>query len=221
MNILAFDTATEACSAAFHRSDGAVFSRFQIAPRQHQRLLPEMLSDLFEEAGAAKSDLDYCAFGNGPGAFTGIRIAAALAQGIGTALDIPLLPVSTLAVLAQTALDRHPHDQVLVALDARMDEIYWSVYRRNGDGLADRVGDEQLTNIQGVQVSPDIEAGMGHGWLQALREKHRFPIDADLLPDATALLKLAKSRADMGLAVAAGDITINYLRNQVAEKKRN
>ncbi len=107
MNILALDSSTEACSAALLREDGEVFARFEIAPRQHTRLLPQMMNQVLGESGVEKSLLTHCAFANGPGAFTGIRIAAAQAQGIGIGLGIPLLPVSTLATLAQVSLDRY------------------------------------------------------------------------------------------------------------------
>ncbi len=137
VNILALDTATEACSAALLREDGCVFSEFEIAPRQHTRLLPRMMDAVIAAAAIDKRQLTHCAFSNGPGAFTGIRIAAAQAQGIGIALGIPLVPVSTLAVLAQVAFDRGEAERVLVALDARMQEVYWAVYNRDASGLAE------------------------------------------------------------------------------------
>ena len=76
MNILAIDSATEACSAALLRADGEVFSEFEIAPRQHMRLLPQMMERVLAAGSVAKHSLTHCAFSNGPGAFTGIRIAA-------------------------------------------------------------------------------------------------------------------------------------------------
>jgi len=143
VNILAIDSATEACSVALLREDGKVFGEFEIAPRGHNRLLPEMMRRVLSQAALKKSMLSHCAFSNGPGAFTGIRIAAAQAQGIGVGLNIPLIPVSTLAVLAQTSFDRYPHNSVLVALDARMQEIYWALYRRDQRGCACLSGSER------------------------------------------------------------------------------
>jgi tRNA threonylcarbamoyladenosine biosynthesis protein TsaB len=90
VNILAIDSATEACSVALLRADGKVFGEFEIAPREHMRLLPEMMRRVLVESAVSKSMLSHCAFSNGPGAFTGIRIGAAQAQGIGVGLDIPL-----------------------------------------------------------------------------------------------------------------------------------
>ena len=218
MNILAIDTSTEACSAALLRADGAIFHEFEIAPRRHMRLLPEMMDRVMSASGLQKSMLTHCAFGNGPGSFTGIRIAAAQAQGIALALNIPLVPISTLAVLAQVCLDRTDYDTTLVALDARMQELYWAVYHRGGEGCAELVGSERLSSLSEVVIDSTIEYGAGHGWLDALRDAARFPVNSGLLPDARSLLKLAKKAIDRGLVVDADRISINYLRNQVAEK---
>ena len=218
MNILAIDSATEACSVALLREDGERFDEFEIAPRQHTRLLPEMMQRVLAKSAVAKSMLSHCAFSNGPGAFTGIRIGAAQAQGIGVGLDIPLLPISTLAVLAQTCFDRHPYNNALVALDARMQEIYWAIYHRDEHGCASLSGSEQLSTAADMRCDASVECGAGHGWLAELRSAVAIPIDEALLPDARSLLSLAKQAVDQHCAVAAGDISINYLRNRVAEK---
>jgi tRNA threonylcarbamoyladenosine biosynthesis protein TsaB len=220
VNILAIDSATEACSVALLREDGKVFGEFEIAPRGHNRLLPEMMRRVLAQAALKKSMLSHCAFSNGPGAFTGIRIAAAQAQGIGVGLNIPLIPVSTLAVLAQTSFDRYPHNSVLVALDARMQEIYWALYRRDQQGCACLSGSERLTAADAVVYDNAVESGAGHGWLAGLHPVTTMPVDETLLPDARSLLRLASQAVSQQLMVAAGDITINYLRNRVAEKAR-
>ena len=90
MIIVALDTSTEACSAALQGRDGEIFAEFELAPRQHNRLLPAMLERLLEAAGLERAEITHCAFANGPGAFTGIRIAAAQAQGIGLALGMAM-----------------------------------------------------------------------------------------------------------------------------------
>ena len=224
MNILAIDSSTEACSAALLRDDGEVFSEFEVAPRQHTRLLPRMMDAVLGAGGCSREAITHCAFANGPGAFTGIRISASIAQGIGIALDIPLAPISTLAVLAQANFDRHPGDSVLVALDARMSEVYWALYRRNGDGLANLQGQERLNRIDDVFVDSMPDRGAGHGWSvgypawKAWCDDHPTGIDADLLPDARALVKLARRAVAEGQTAAAADIRINYLRNEVADK---
>jgi tRNA threonylcarbamoyladenosine biosynthesis protein TsaB len=221
VNILAIDTSTEACSAALLRDDGAIFSEFEVAPRQHMRLLPVMMDAVLSASSIPRQSISHCAFTNGPGSFTGIRIATAQAQGVGIALGIPLLPVSTLAVLAQVCLDQNEHSNTLVALDARMQEIYWAKYHRDSDGCARLAGTEQLSAVGDIDIDASIECGAGHGWLDEMRESVDFPVDVNLLPTARSLLKLAKKAIDQGLAVDARQVGINYLRNQVAEKARS
>jgi tRNA threonylcarbamoyladenosine biosynthesis protein TsaB len=218
VNILAIDSSTEACSAALYREDDRIFDRFEIAPRQHARLLPAMMAEVVEAAGLKKTDISHCAFANGPGAFTGIRIAAAQAQGIGIALGIPLLPVSTLAVLAQVALDRHACHRPLAALDARMDEIYWALYERDAAGLARLCGRERLDRAADIEIDAAADFGIGHGWVDALRPRAVFELAPELLPDARSLARLAVPAARGGQGVDAAAVSINYLRNRVAEK---
>jgi len=183
-----------------------------------------MMDAVLATAGIPKKSITHCAFANGPGAFTGIRIAASQAQGVGLALDIPLLPVSTLAVLAQTSLDKFSTNKILVALDARMAEIYWAVYCRDYQGLATLAGVEALTAVDDVDINDDIECAVGHGWavsgMPDLAGKS-CSVDIELLPDARSLLKLAREVAKQDRGVAADRISINYLRNQVAEKAKN
>jgi len=221
VNILAIDSATEACSAALLREDGAVFAEFEIAPRQHASLVPEMIQRILADAGLSRAQLSYCAFSNGPGAFTGIRIAAAQAQGIGIGLGIPLVPVSTLALLAQTCFDRYAHQSTLAALDARMQEIYWGRYMRGDDGCAQLVGAERLGSAAQLLAEAPSGSGVGHGWLEELRAQVTQPIDAQMLPDARSLLRLAERAVGLNLSCGPGEIEINYLRNRVAEKARS
>jgi len=209
VNILAIDTSTEACSAALLRDDGQIFSEFEIAPRQHTRLLPKMMDSVLKASSLSKQALTHCAFANGPGAFTGIRIAAATAQGIGIGLGIPVIQISTLATVAQACLLKYTVDNTLVALDARMGEVYWAWYKRDKLGLAALHGTEKLTKLEDVILDPA-----------------RFPdcsnikIDSELLPDASALSILAKQAVFENHYVSAENTSINYLRNRVAEKPR-
>ena len=218
MNILALDTSTEACSAALLREDGDLFAEFEIAPRQHNRLLPGMMDCVLERAGLSRSSITHCAFTNGPGAFTGIRIAAAQAQGIGIALGIPLLPVSTLAVLAQLAVERYGCQRPLAALDARMGEIYWGVYRRDASGLVRLHGQEGLDTASALRIDAAIDFGIGHGWNEELGKRAGFELAPELLPDARHLLRLAADMAASGCGQTAGTVSLNYLRNRVADK---
>src|SRR5690554_7950444 len=100
MKLLAIDTATEACSVAL-LVDGQVFDRYAVIPRLHARQLLPMVQQVLDEAGTGLAAVDAIAFGQGPGAFTGLRIAAGVVQGLAFALDKPVLPVSSLAAIAQ------------------------------------------------------------------------------------------------------------------------
>ena len=152
MKLLAFETATEACSVAVY-VDGEVLERFELAPRRHAELALPWADGLLAEAGVAKSQLDAIAVGRGPGAFTGVRLAVALAQGIALALDRPVLPVSTLAALAASATG----DRILAAIDARMGEVYLGVFERR-DG-------EVLSVAEELVVRPDLaDLPAGESW---------------------------------------------------------
>ena len=126
--ILAVETATDACSAALF-IDGAVSERFEVAPRRHTDLILPMIAQLLADAELRAQDLDAVAFGAGPGSFTGVRIATSIAQGIALAHDLPVIPLSCLAILAVGGARTHACTTVVPMMDARKQELYWAVYR--------------------------------------------------------------------------------------------
>lgn len=228
MKLLAFDTATEACSAALYL-DGEVRERYEVAPRGHARLLLPMIEALLAEAQMTLAQLDALAFGRGPGSFTGVRIAAGVAQGIAFGARLPVVPVSTLDALACAALQQTDADHVLAAIDARMAEIYWAAYRRTALGLPERLGDEQVTAAAQVSLAAGIAAaaswcGTGTGWGVAgavLRERLDAPVPivlAEALPRAAHIAILGAQAVERGETVSAGQALPVYLRNQVAVK---
>jgi tRNA threonylcarbamoyladenosine biosynthesis protein TsaB len=164
MQLLAIDTATEACSAAL-LLNGEVRERFTVQPRRHGALLLEMMDALLAEAGLRPADLDGLAFSRGPGAFTGVRIAVGVAQGVAFGADLPLVPVSTLAALAQGGFRRTGARRLLPAFDARMDELYWGVYEIGADGLAAQRAAEQVAAAEAVELPEGAGwFGLGSGW---------------------------------------------------------
>ncbi len=220
--LLALDTATEACSVALLH-DGRVLSHYDGIPRLHaQRLLP-MIQNLLDEAGLAASALDAIAFGRGPGAFTGVRIAIGVVQGLAFSLQRPVLPVSDLAVLAQRAHREHGAQQVAAAIDARMDEVYWGCYALQ-DGLMQAVGDEAVLPPESVALPAQAAGewfGAGTGWGYA--ERLAVPLtqyDATLLPHAEDLLALARGAWQRGEALDAEQAQPVYLRDNVATPKK-
>ncbi|MGR8922068.1 MAG: tRNA (adenosine(37)-N6)-threonylcarbamoyltransferase complex dimerization subunit type 1 TsaB, partial [Gammaproteobacteria bacterium] len=126
MNLLALETATSACSVALSTADACV-GRHAIVEQRHTECLFEMIDETLAEAGVARTALDAVAFGIGPGSFTGVRVAAATAQGIAAARNLPVVGISTLAVLAATATGAEG-GAVLAALDARRGEVYVAAY---------------------------------------------------------------------------------------------
>ena len=219
--LLALDTATEACSVALLH-DGKVTSHYEVIPRLHaQKLLP-MIKDLLAEAGVELSAVDAIAFGRGPGAFTGVRIAIGVVQGLAFALERPVLPISNLAVLAQRAFREHGATQVASAIDARMDEVYWGCYR-------EQAGEMCLAGVEAV-LPPEVAAlpvdasgewfGAGTGWGYAERLSLKpYAMGAGMLPHAEDLLTLARFAWARGEAIRADDAQPVYLRDKVATPK--
>jgi tRNA threonylcarbamoyladenosine biosynthesis protein TsaB len=222
LNIIAIETSTEACSVALLRKDGALFSEFAITPREHTRYLPEMLNSVYKQAGIHRNQTNAVAYASGPGAFTGVRIAAATAQGLAIGFNVSLIPVSTLAVLAQQTCNEYDVNSVLSALDARMGETYCGHYLRNKQGLVELEGEEQLIKLDLLQL-PDSAVGAGSGFMACQQAGQQFSpsqrIYPDIYPSAAALVRLAKNAADQNQLVSVAQTGINYIRNKVAEKK--
>jgi len=240
MKILAIDTATEACSAALlidgDTVNNRITSQYQLAPREHSRLILKMIDDLLSEAGLPVSSLDAIAFGRGPGSFMGLRIAAGVVQGIAFAHDIPVIPVSTLKAIAQRAYEETGNDHVLVAIDARMDEVYWGAYYL-GEQTID--GRQWILDGEEKVISPDkiklpemltekhkIWVGAGTGWgsyADRLLPAENFTLQSmlvDCFPSAENIVKLAVSEFRAGNMVSAAQAIPVYLRNDVAKKPK-
>jgi tRNA threonylcarbamoyladenosine biosynthesis protein TsaB len=217
MKLLAFETATEACSVALWL-DGELRERFELAPRRHAELALPWAEQLLAEAGIAKSQLDAIAVGRGPGAFTGVRLAIALGQGIALALDRPLVPVSTLAALAADA----PGARILAAIDARMGEVYLGAFAREGDALH-ALMPETVVAPQAASV-PEGETwiAVGTGFaaaddaLQAGLRGRLAQVDASALPRAAAVARLGAAAFARGDGLPPERVEPAYLRDNVA-----
>ena len=221
VNLLALDTSTEACSAALLRG-GQTAAREEIAPRRHGELILPMIDGLLAEAGLALGRLDAIAFGRGPGAFAGVRIAAGVTQGLAYAADLPVIAVSSLAALAQAAADRGG-DSVFAAIDARLGEIYCCQYRIAA-GLARPMAVEQVIKPQQVEVDTSLPIfGIGSGWeayhdilLQKCGDRlsgHK----ARAYPSAAHILQLAIPEYQAGNLHPPQEAVPVYLRNRVTD----
>ncbi len=223
--ILAVDTATEACSAAL-LAPGRTATRYLELDRGHSERILGMVDAVLGEAGLVLADLDAIAFGRGPGAFTGARLAASIAQGLAFGAGLPVVPISDLRALAQRALDGTLDAQsVVVCADARMQEVYWACYRRDSGGLAElheegeRVGAPE-TVVLPEGLSRPIQ-GVGRGFLAyprlaATLQGQLAAIHGNLLPRADEVARLAAVEFAAGRSVSAEEAVPVYLRNEVA-----
>ena len=227
MKILAIDTATEACSAALY-IDGVITDQYQLAPREHTKLILTMIESLLDAAALKVSDLDALAFGRGPGSFTGVRIATGVIQGLAFASDLPVVPVSTLASLAQLAYENHKCEHVLAGIDARMGEVYWGCYQLDENNLMKLTGEEKVSSAQNVNLVSQQSSewyGVGSAWgtyENELKETLSQPVTqvfADYFPHSATIVKLAANAFKQGEALAASKALPVYLRNDVAKKK--
>lgn len=221
MKLLAFETSGEACSVALYL-DGEIAQRICYTPRRHGELVLEMAQGLLADAGIGLAALDALAFGQGPGSFTGVRIAAAVVQGAAFGAGLPAVPVSTLAAMAQGAFRRAASRQTLVALDARMDQVYWGAYRLDGAGCIGLDGDESVLAPDFVPPPRDGGwFGVGNGWqahgarLRARLGDRLNGCDPDLVCEAQDIAQIAVGLFRQGGGVTAEAAMPVYLRDQV------
>jgi len=217
MKLLVIDTSTEWCSAALWL-DGRIQARRVLAEQRHSSLLLPMVDELLRESDISLRQLDGIGYGAGPGSFTGLRIACAVTQGLAFGADLPVVGVSTLESIAEQT----GAGQVLTVLDARMAEVYWAAYRREGAGWR-AVSDPQLALPESVVVPAGGEwVGAGNGFV-ALGEVLRprlaaalVRIDNTLMPDAAAMAPLAAAAFARGEGMDAALAAPIYLRDKVA-----
>ena len=223
MKVLALDAATEACSAALLSGD-ALTERYEVIGRGHAgRLLP-MADALLREAGFAVRDLDGIAFGRGPGGFTGLRVAAGLAQGLAAGAGRPILPVGNLAAVAAAAGRAAGAERVLACMDARMGQVYWAAYE-DTRSLPRAVTEERLTG-PGVVSAPAGAPwyGAGHGYsaypeIAARLGKSLAAVDAGLLPRAGDIARIAAADLAAGKGLLPAQGLPVYLRDDVVHRR--
>ena len=223
MKLLALDTAATACTVALLTDKGLLEAGIEAERVQAESLLP-MVEKLLAEAGLDLRGLDAIAFGRGPGAFTGLRVAASVAQGLAYGAGLPVVPISNLDALAAAAHARHGAGSILACLDARMQEVYWAAYAVEGDAL-ERLTAESLSPPGEVTLSgggPWFGAGSGWGaYPEAL--KARVPgllgMDPTLVPGAGDIARLAYKAFRQGASVAPERAIPVYLRDNVATSK--
>lgn len=218
MRLLAFDTSTDWLSVAV--SDGGEWHvHAERAAQENSRRILPVISCTLAEAGFTLHALDGIAFGAGPGTFTGVRIACAMAQGLGFAVDRPVIGVSTLEALAHDAWRARGVVRVMACLDARMREVYVAFHARERNRW--RVVREPAVLAPATLSLPDVGEwhGAGEGFVAYPELASRLglaSVDERAVPSARAIGELALPRLADGEGVAATDARPLYVRHRVA-----
>lgn len=222
--ILALESSSETCSVALLHN-GEINHRSSNEPRGHAKNILPMIDELTSQAGVQLSELDAIALTNGPGAFTSVRIGTAVCQGIATANNIPVISLSSLEVLALGAMQQSGLSNALVALDARMNEVYFGAYCLTEEGQAIAVQDDQVTSPQAINLENVSEehqwVASGMGW-QAYQDdmtkyfsSYSYQVIAHDFPSAVDLLKAATRLYEQGNTSSVHDLVPVYLRDNV------
>jgi tRNA threonylcarbamoyladenosine biosynthesis protein TsaB len=220
LKLLAIDTSTLACSVGAC-AGARLATRHEERDREHTKLLLPMIRAVLDETGIQAGDVDAVVLGNGPGSFIGLRIAAAVAEGIAFAAGLGIVPVSSLAAVALQA--GRPGELVAVAQDAHMNEVYLGLYRIGAGGLPVLVAPERLQAPAPISELGAVTVAAGAGWLRypALLEANRDRIarmSDEQYPRAEALLRLGAQAFRDGGAIAPEAVVPTYLRHEVARR---
>jgi tRNA threonylcarbamoyladenosine biosynthesis protein TsaB len=219
LKLLAIETSTEQLSLAYAH-DGAVHAIDEVVGNRHAELVLPRIERLLAQAGAGIRSLDAIAFGAGPGAFTGLRIACGVAQGLALARSLPVLGIGSLEALAEDS----GAERVIACIDARMGEVYHAAYRHTPGGW-EVLNAPELVRPDDLSV-PDDEGWVGcgsgfrvHGAALARRcGRHLARVDSGALPRASAMLRLALPRFAQGLGKDPAEAAPLYVRDKVALK---
>jgi tRNA threonylcarbamoyladenosine biosynthesis protein TsaB len=216
MNLLALDTSTEFLSLALQLGD-KIFTHHQHAGNASSELILPQIQALLDSANVKLNELDGIAFGAGPGAFTGVRIACGVAQGLGFGANLPVVGVNTLMALAEASGE----DKVIACLDARMGEIYHAAFERKNSVWLEI----SATKVIKPEAAPKLEGrwvGVGSGWavygevLNKIYAENLVKVLPSVTPTAEAILRLAQPIFVAGEAKPASEATPSYIRNRVA-----
>jgi len=224
--LLAVETSTSVCSVAL-LTEHQLYEVEETGPNQHSQTLLPMIQQLLQDADLHLSELDAIAVGQGPGSFTGIRIGIAAVQGLAFAAGLPVIPVSSLASMATQA----QLSKVLVAIDARMQQVYWGRYQiaRTSDGVisASLLDQEYVSDPEQMWV-PQAPGWSGVGDAWAVHASRMGEVTSkcdntteDCRPTAAATARLALCYFKAGKALQPSQIEPAYLRNKVARKSKS
>jgi len=235
--LLSIETSTDACSVAISM-EGSTHEKFEIIPRLHaERILP-MVSALLAEFDLSLGAFDAIAFGRGPGSFTSLRIGIGVVQGLAWGAGLPVVPISSLAAVAQGAIEqvldsqRQASEQdkeisrICVAIDARMSEVYSAEFEMGLNGLVEPVSVERVCKPSVVHVENSrLVCGAGNGFSR-YSELSELGTDLalclpDCWPKASAVSHLAEAWLEHNKPLPAAQAQPVYIRDKVAEKPAN
>lgn len=221
--ILGIDTSTDACSVALLLPSGEIIERFEATGRQHSQLVLPMVDEILSKAGYELNQLDAIAVTRGPGSFTGVRIGISVAQGLAFGADLRVISVSTLAAIAWGALDRE-NQIALVAIDARMEEVYFGAYARGENGI-ELLGEEKVCTPKEVVLPEGVEVesiiAVGNGWQEYAALLPKFSgvkiLEQPIFnhPRASSVVALGYEKLMNGETLSPFEIVPIYLRDQV------
>lgn len=217
MKLLAFDTNLSACSIAILKNNERIFID-KIAPKQQAHLILPLVQEALIQANLKLHELDGIAYACGPGSFTGLRIASSVAQGLAFPNNTPVIQISSLALLAQSAYEANRGKHFYVAIDARMKKIYWAEYIVNKQDLVELIGSEQAYKPEDIILTANDDViGIGDGWkfyqniLSPQLDSPMIPIYPDQNSTAQALLNLAVEKFNREGGVTAANAIPVYL----------
>lgn len=218
MKLIAIDTATERCSVAL-LIDERIVERAAETPRGHADLVLPMVEAVLAEGGLTLRQLDGLAYGRGPGAFTGVRIAVGVAQGLAYGAQLPTVGISNLAAVAQQFADRGA--RILVCMDARMNEVYWGRFEATADGLVAATTTERVDRPEAVDAGDaTVFVGTGFGaYPQLAAGRPPVAVHGAVLPHARDIARLAVPELRAGRGQPADRAQPVYLRDQIATVK--
>jgi len=228
ITLLALDTSTEACSVAlWHKGEKTHLD--ELAQRTHTKRILPMVDELLANSGINLKQVNALAFGRGPGSFTGVRVGTGIAQGLALGADLPVIAVSNLTAMAQAAFELFQAENVAAAIDARMNEVYFSQIKR--EKVRSELGEffqwnpvieEQVCQPEKVleQLSDLTAYRVGTGWAAYPQFKDSGLEGSDIiLPSAQYMLELALTDYAQNKVISALEIEPVYLRNEVTWKK--
>jgi tRNA threonylcarbamoyladenosine biosynthesis protein TsaB len=228
MHILAIDTSSAWCSVALSKDDQAPLFRHEAVSSGASQLLLPWINDLLSKAEIPLSKLDAIAVGVGPGAFTGVRLGLAVVQGLAIGAELPVIPVASLDALALQLIQtpRFKASQArnfLIAVDARMDEIYWARYELMSNLLPIRIGDIHLSKPEELNLN-DVHFLAGSA-IKEYGDRLFSKINTNLAPEcldmeigisALGVLEAAKIDLNKGKQISVSQLEPLYIRNKVA-----